>query len=129
MGSINYLQRPTQHRLDCSSSHPYNLPASLLIFCSCCVKLRSASSLTVRCGAKHATAHTRISTPVKNCFPLMSHTPWLGRACCFVRPPYWSFGGGSTRPRTWRNRKHVLLLDTHHPLQRETIYMWFMSGK
>lgn len=44
----------------------------------------SASSLTVRCGAKHAIAHTLISTPVKNCFPLMSQTPWFGIACCLV---------------------------------------------
>lgn len=41
----------------------------------------SASSRTVRWGAKQAIAHTRISTPMKNCFPRMSHTPWFGRAC------------------------------------------------
>merc|ERR1719490_651101 len=30
----------------------------------------------------------------------MSQTPWLGSACCFVLPPYWSLGGGKTLPRT-----------------------------
>ncbi len=43
---------------------------------------------------------TLISTPEKNCLPLMSQTPWLGSACCFVLPPYCSLGGGSTRPLT-----------------------------
>lgn len=83
-------------------------PASLLIFCSCCVKFLRASSLTVRCGAKQATAHTRTSTPVKNCFPRMSHTPWLGSACCLVLPPYCSFGGGRTRPRTCQEHIYIL---------------------
>lgn len=117
------------------------IPASFDIFCSCRVKfLRdkkiskmlfgsvlsvqfrdrdthlNASSLTVLCGAKHAMAHTRISIPVKNCFPRMSQTPAIGNACCFAwneflransslaksedRPPYCSFGGGRTLPRT-----------------------------
>ena len=76
------------------------IPASLLIFCNCWVKFLRASSRTVRWGAKQAMAHTRISTPVKNCLPRISHTPWFGSACCFVRPPYCSFGGGNTRPRT-----------------------------
>uniref|UniRef100_A0A8W7PHR5 Uncharacterized protein n=1 Tax=Anopheles coluzzii TaxID=1518534 RepID=A0A8W7PHR5_ANOCL len=41
------------------------MPASFEIFCSCWVKLRSASSRTVRWGAKQAIAHTRISTPTR----------------------------------------------------------------
>lgn len=56
------------------------MPASFDIFCNCCVKFRSESSRTVRCGAKHAMAQTRISTPVKNCLPRISQTPWLGDA-------------------------------------------------
>uniref|UniRef100_A0A6B0U2U9 Putative secreted protein n=1 Tax=Ixodes ricinus TaxID=34613 RepID=A0A6B0U2U9_IXORI len=76
------------------------MPASLLIFCSCWVKLRRASSRHVRWGAKQAMAQMRISTPVWNCLPRMSHTPWFGIACCLVRPPYCSFGGGRMRPRT-----------------------------
>ena len=38
------------------------------------------SSLHCLCVAKQAMAHILISTPVWNCFPLMSHTPWLGVA-------------------------------------------------
>lgn len=44
----------------------------------------SASSRTVLCGAKQAIAQLRISTPVKNCLPLISQTPWFGNACCLV---------------------------------------------
>ena len=62
------------------------IPASLEIFCKDKVKLRRASSLTVRWGAKQAIAHSLISTPVKNCFPRISQTPPLGKACCLVRP-------------------------------------------
>ena len=62
------------------------IPASLEIFCKDNVKLRKASSFTVRWGAKQAIAHSRISTPVKNCFPRISQTPPLGKACCRVRP-------------------------------------------
>ena len=39
------------------------IPASTLILCSEWVKFRSDSSLTFRCGAKHAIAHSWISTP------------------------------------------------------------------
>ena len=38
------------------------------------------SSLHCLCVAKQAIAHILISTPVWNCFPRMSHTPWLGVA-------------------------------------------------
>ncbi len=38
------------------------------------------SSRHCLCVAKQAMAHILISTPVWNCFPLMSHTPWLGVA-------------------------------------------------
>lgn len=38
------------------------------------------SSLHCLCVAKQAMAHILISTPVWNCFPRMSHTPWLGVA-------------------------------------------------
>lgn len=40
----------------------------------------SISSLHCLCVAKQAIAHILISTPVWNCFPRMSHTPWLGVA-------------------------------------------------
>lgn len=40
----------------------------------------SISSLHCLCVAKQAMAHILISTPVWNCFPRMSHTPWLGVA-------------------------------------------------
>lgn len=38
------------------------------------------SSRHCLCVAKQAMAHILISTPVWNCFPLISHTPWLGVA-------------------------------------------------
>lgn len=38
------------------------------------------SSRHCLCVAKQAMAHILISTPVWNCLPLMSHTPWLGVA-------------------------------------------------
>lgn len=40
----------------------------------------SISSRHCLCVAKQAIAHILISTPVWNCFPRMSHTPWLGVA-------------------------------------------------
>lgn len=40
----------------------------------------SISSLHCLCVAKQAIAHILISTPVWNCFPRMSQTPWLGVA-------------------------------------------------
>lgn len=54
-------------------------------FSSLDIRLRKQPYLRISsrhclCVAKQAMAHIFISTPVWNCFPLMSQTPWLGVA-------------------------------------------------
>merc|ERR1719369_2061041 len=38
----------------------------------------------------------------------MSQTPWLGKACCLVLPPYCNLGGGRTRPLTSIKFREIL---------------------
>jgi len=75
----------------------------------------SISSLHCLCVAKQAIAHILISTPVWNCFPRMSHTPWLGVAT--VR----FCGNKSNRYSSDRKRERLCYFQFQHNKNKSTI--------